>query len=92
MNYEIVTFRWRCPECQSPVRLKFTKAGSTEEEASDEFVCDQVFCVNLHFISDELAEEIIQAADEEFYKALEQGQMVAQVWQAPEISEEQREL
>ena len=84
MNYEILTGRWPCPECDGPLRLTFSRRDSMDDEAPEEFVCDRVLCEQGHVISDQLAEEIILQADEEFYAPLERGHQVAQVWQAPQ--------
>jgi hypothetical protein len=80
MNYEIITGRWRCQECGGPVRIHFSQSESVE----DEFICDMVSCETGHQIMDEMAQEMMAVADEEFYAAMERGEQVAQVWKAPE--------
>lgn len=92
MNVEIITSRWLCPECGGPLRLLFSQSGSTDDEASDEFVCDRVFCHLGHQVPDELTQEIIAQADLEFYAAMERGYMAAQVWVAPPHEELENEV
>jgi hypothetical protein len=83
MNYEIVTQRWSCPECGNPVRLHFFRASGPDDEPSDEFILDRVFCGMGHGIPDEMLEEIRPYADLEFTAAMESGSKVAEVWCAP---------
>lgn len=84
MNYEIITSRWHCPECNGRVRLYFQKSGSTEEEPSEEFTCDKVLCEDGHVIPEVDAQEMIELADEEFYGAMERGWKAAEIWVNPD--------
>jgi hypothetical protein len=89
MNYEIISPRWRCPECGVPVKLYFIQSAGTGEEASDEFVCNRVLCEAGHEIPEDLAQEMIGSADQEFYSAIERGAKVSEVWIAPDPAQEE---
>lgn len=88
MNYEIISQRWRCPECAASIKLFFAPSGSTADETSDDFVCDRVLCEAGHEIHPDLAQEMIGAADQEFYAAMERGSKAAEVWLAPDPAQE----
>lgn len=89
MNYEIVTQRWLCPECGSPIRLHFSHVGGTEDDVpADEFILDRMFCGMGHQLPDEMWEEIRPYGDQEFSSAMESGRKVAEIWCAPHESED----
>lgn len=88
MNYEIVTPRWSCGECHEPVRLFFSPTA-TQDETNDEFVCDRILCAAGHAIPDEIVQEIMLVADQEFYAAFERGSKAAEVWVLPEPESDQ---
>jgi len=84
VNYEIVTSRWICPDCGSPLRLVFTQTAAIEESAQAEaYSCDRVFCNAGHPVSEEFAQEVMGSCNEEFYQAMEQGAKIGEVWLSP---------
>lgn len=89
MNYEIISQRWRCPECSARIKLTFVQTGATtEEEPVEEFVCNRVLCEMGHDVQAELAQEMIETADQEFYATMERGVKVAEFWLAPDPAQE----
>lgn len=88
MNYEIITSRWLCPECSSPIRLHFSQLLGADDEPSEEFVFDRAFCGMGHVLPDELWDEIRPGADEEFTAAFERGSKVSEIWCAPQSENE----
>lgn len=88
MNYEIVTQRWLCPECGSPIRLHFSQGVDEGEGPSDEYILDRMFCGMGHVLPDELWEEVRPGADQEFAAAMERGAKVAEIWCAPADTED----
>jgi hypothetical protein len=83
MNYEIVTFRWPCPECDSPLHLHFSPVPGPEEGEVEEFLFDRVFCGMGHVLPEDLFLEIRPEADQEFALAMERGLKVSEIWAAP---------
>lgn len=84
MTYEIITSRWRCPECNGRVRLYFNQHEAAEQEPAEEFICHKVLCEDGHVIPDADAQEMVELADEEFYGAMERGFKAAEIWVNPE--------
>lgn len=83
MNYEILTLRWRCPECEGPIRLHFSQGADEGNNPSDEYVLTHVFCGMGHLVPDEMVEEIRPEADQEFAAAMEGGSKITEVWTLP---------
>jgi hypothetical protein len=91
MIYEIVTPKWTCPVCQGLLRLRFEPGGQTEENEEVEYLCEEVRCPIGHELPEELVQEARIGADAEFYSAMEGGQKLAEVWQAPWPDQEPQE-
>jgi hypothetical protein len=83
MNYDIVTSRWGCPECQGALRLRFSQAPSSDENQDVEYLCEEVACLIGHGLPEELVHEAMAGADAEFYAALERGAKLGETWSAP---------
>lgn len=88
MKYEVLTSRWQCPECSSPVRLFFEQAAGVDETDSVEFVCNRAMCELGHELPEEISREAIEYSDDEFYAAMERGGKVAEVWRAPDSDQD----
>jgi len=91
MQYEIVTSRWECPQCQSPLRLRFEPGAQNEETEEVEYLCEEVRCPTGCQLSPDLAQEAMVGADAEFYAAMEGGSKLGEVWQAPAPGQESQE-
>lgn len=84
MNYEIITSRWACPECGSAIRLIFSQVNGVEDGGpAEEYCCDRAACELAHELPEELTQEILSQADQEFSAAMERGYRVAEVWHVP---------
>lgn len=88
MTYQILTSRWRCPECGAGVRLFFSRSTAAPDENSEDFICDRVLCEMGHDLPDDIAQEAMQLSDDEFYAALERGEKISEVWNAPEVDQD----
>lgn len=83
MNHEIVTWKWTCPECGGCLRLFFSPGPGDEDGHSDDVDFDDVRCMKGHPVPADLAEEIGDAAQDEFFRAFDKGFQIAEVWLSP---------